>query len=206
MVEEEEGEGKAREGKARKGKAREGKARKGDGGGTRRWWWTWGGGHGTLSEALSSAFPSLLVYNLDLPEVIDSVPPPTHRQRPTGAQFISGDMFDPSTIPSPCDVVLMKHVLADWNDTDAIAILRSCRQALREGTEETRGGRVVIAEAALLDGEEGNGTRDLQTYADVLLMIAGNIRGERTVSRWGRVARQAGFVIDEVASTTSPIK
>ena len=98
-----------------------------------------GGGHGTLSEALSSAFPSLLVYNLDLPTVIDSVPPPA-RHSPTGAKFISGDMFDPSTIPSPCDVVLMKHVLADWNDTDAVAILRSCRQALREGTDGTGGG------------------------------------------------------------------
>ena len=63
---------------------------------------------------------------------------------------------------------------------------------------------MVIAEAALLDGEKGNGTRDLQTYADVLLMVAGNIWGERTVGRWGRVARRAGFVIDEVASTTSP--
>ena len=68
-----------------------------------------GGGYGELSEALHLAHPKLRCINFDLPGVIAEAP------AREGVSHVAGDMFDTRTIPE-CDVLLMKHVLADWSD------------------------------------------------------------------------------------------
>lgn len=149
-----------------------------------------GGGHGAFMTAVADRFPSIDCVNLDLPEVVAEAPVPR-----AGVRHLGGDMFDPSTIP-PCDTIVMKHVLADWDDKDCVAILTSCRSALPDH------GRVVIAEVSLPDGEEANRPEQTQVFVDTLLMLAGN-RGERTKSRWAKLAAAAGFEVELVAKTSS---
>jgi orsellinic acid C2-O-methyltransferase len=48
-------------------------------------------------------------------------------------QAIGGDFFD--AVPDGADVYVLKHVIHDWDDDKAIAILRNCRRAMgRDGT------------------------------------------------------------------------
>ena len=71
-------------------------------------------------------------------------------------------MFDAQTLP-PCDVLLLKHVLADWGDDDATRVLRACRAALRSAAnlEDSSGGRVLVADVVLPVGEDANGSGDV---------------------------------------------
>ena len=141
--------------------------------------------------------PSVTCLNLDLEALIQEALPLE------GVTHVGGDMFDSSTLPA-CDLVLMKHVLADWADDDAARALKACSQALR-GSVGGRSveGRVVIAEDVLPDGEDARGTSDIKLYVDALLMLVGN-RGERTESQWRSVAEVAGLEVESIIRTSSP--
>jgi hypothetical protein len=91
------------------------------------------------------------------------------RRHGTLATLVPGDMFDPSTIP-PCDLVVAKHVLCDFSDEDVVRALQSFREALSEG------GRVVIMDAVLPNGNDLNGKWNAAVSFDVLLMLTGRRR------------------------------
>jgi SAM-dependent methyltransferase len=52
--------------------------------------------------------------------------------------LVEGDFF--KGLPRGCDAILLKHVIHDWNDEQAAAILTNCRCALQPG------GKVLIVE------------------------------------------------------------
>lgn len=148
-----------------------------------------GGGYGDMMRAIHSHFPGIHCKCLDLPNVIaDAIPL-------EGIELITGDMFDVSTIPS-CDVIFMKHVLCDWCDQDAVTILRNCHTAL------SLDGKLILADALLNSGNEAYNSQQIQTYIDVLLMVAG-FRMERSRAQLSNVANQACFEIESVTPTKS---
>ena len=155
-----------------------------------------GGGYGELSEALHHAQPKLRCVNFDLAGVIAEAP------ARAGVSHVAGDMFDTSTIPE-CDVILMKHVLADWSDGDAARALRACAAALAITPDGEQRGRIVIADVALPVGQEANGSGHINLRVDALLALMGN-RGERTTTRWQSVATAAGLVVEAFVETPSP--
>lgn len=179
-----------------------------------------GGGHGAVTTALGRRYPALQCVNLDVASVIAAAPPLDGNGR-----HAVGDMFDEATLP-PCDVVLMKHVLADWADDDAIRALRACRNALVEHTarapaeigdadgvaggstddgtgQARRTGTLLVAEVALPIGDAANGSRDVNLYVDAMLMLARN-RGERTEAQWRALAAEAGFAVETIVDAASP--
>jgi O-methyltransferase domain len=44
--------------------------------------------------------------------------------------IVGGNFFE--TAPEGGDAYLMRHIIHDWEDDDAIAILKVCRRAMRE--------------------------------------------------------------------------
>ena len=155
-----------------------------------------GGGYGELSEALHLAHPKLRCINFDLPGVIAEAP------AREGVSHVAGDMFDTSTIPE-CDVILMKHVLADWSDEDAARALRACATALATAPAGEPRGRIVVADLALPAGQAANGSGHINLRVDALLALMGN-RGERTTTRWQSVAAAAGLEVEAFVETPSP--
>ena len=83
-----------------------------------------GGSWGTTMAALKAQFPAIKTLSFDLPEVIDSIPDP-----PKGVEFVKGDFFDPSTIPT-CDLAFLKHIFHNWSDENSGKILQSLHSAL----------------------------------------------------------------------------
>src|SRR5262249_1520702 len=96
-----------------------------------------GGGHGALLHAILSANPNLHGLLVDLPKVVAGAT--TLREGPIGSrcEIVGVDFFE--SIPSGADAYVMKHVIHDWNDEDALKILRNCRRAI-----PTRGTLLLI--------------------------------------------------------------
>ncbi|KAL7468793.1 hypothetical protein ACHAXS_009026 [Conticribra weissflogii] len=166
-----------------------------------------GGGYGDFMMALKGSVPSIKhCYCLDLPEVIadavstrcDSTDSNTGEQ--IDVSFVPGDMFEPSTIPTPCDIIFTKHVLCDFSDEDVVRALQSFHEVLKHS--DPKHGRVVIMDAVLPNGDELNGKWNSAVSFDVLLMLTGR-RGERSCLEWSNLAEKAGFSCDGVMPTTS---
>ena len=88
-----------------------------------------GGGNGTLMIGILKANPRLRGIVFDLPHVAERAR--EHLQLAAVAdrcEVISGSFF--GEIPKGSDAYLLKHVVHDWNDERATAILKNCRSAM----------------------------------------------------------------------------
>ena len=88
-----------------------------------------GGGDGALLTGILSAHPKLRGTLFDRPDVIE-------RARGVLASsplqsridLAPGSFFE--VVPAGLDAYLLEHVIHDWNDADAGAILKACRRAM----------------------------------------------------------------------------
>ena len=87
-----------------------------------------GGGHGAMLKALLRRHGSVQGVLFDTPHVIASACLKWDGDSFSRVTFVAGDCFD--RVPGGGDVYLLKDVLHDWTDADALAILRSCRSAM----------------------------------------------------------------------------
>jgi 2,7-dihydroxy-5-methyl-1-naphthoate 7-O-methyltransferase len=114
-----------------------------------------GGGTGAMLAELLRTHPHLQGTLVDLPRTIARSADlfvkagVADRVRTAGQSF-----FDP--LPTGADLYLLRHVLNDWPDRKAVAILRNCAEAARPD------GRVVVL---------GGVTPDDQTRALVIEMV-----------------------------------
>jgi hypothetical protein len=88
-----------------------------------------GGGNGSLLIGILKANPALRGIVYDQPHVAERA---EQEVKTAGlaerCQVIGGSFFD--RVPRGADAYLLKHVIHDWNDERATAILRNCRVAL----------------------------------------------------------------------------
>ena len=88
-----------------------------------------GGGNGALLIGLLQANPAVHGIVFDMPRTAEGA-----RARIAAAgmesrcEAIGGDFFE--SVPSGGDAYLIKHVIHDWNDERAVAILKNCRRAM----------------------------------------------------------------------------
>jgi hypothetical protein len=78
-----------------------------------------GGGTGTLLRAVRERAPHADLLLFDRPEVVAGSDLPS----------VGGDFF--AAVPTGADAYLLSRVLHDWDDEDALRILRTCRAAMR---------------------------------------------------------------------------
>lgn len=139
-----------------------------------------GGASGTLVHSLLMANSQLHGIVLDLPEVVRSA---ADAAAALGlaerSRAMAGDFF--TDVPE-ADIYLLKNVLHDWSDEEAVGILKGCRQAMRPG------GRVVVIEMLL--GEMGQ--PGIAPLMDLLMMVLLTGR-ERTLAEFSRLLKDAGL-------------
>lgn len=140
-----------------------------------------GGGMGAFADYLLKAYPDSIVTVLDKPEVV------AKGQEDHGAElhlkWLAGDLFGAWGVSA--DVVTLARVLHDWDDADAIAILRRAREVL------PLGGRLFVIEMLLSEGAHSGALCDLH-----LLTVTGG--RERSKSEFEKLFREAGFNLLEV--------
>jgi ubiquinone/menaquinone biosynthesis C-methylase UbiE len=88
-----------------------------------------GGGEGALLTGILRAYPNLRATVFDLPRLAEGA----RRQIAAAGladryQFVGGDFFE--AVPAGFDAYLLKHVIHDWDDPNAVRILGTCRRAM----------------------------------------------------------------------------
>ncbi|WP_411079673.1 methyltransferase [Streptomyces sp. cmx-18-6] len=152
-----------------------------------------GGGDGTLLAGVLAAHPGLTGVVLDTAEGLAGTPRTMARHGLEGrCSLVAGDFFH--AVPGGSDLYLMKSVLHDWTDDQAVTILSHCRDVLPPG------GLVLIVEPVL--PEVVDTTADVTdggiTYLSDLNMLV-NVGGrERTRKDFENVCRRAGLSLTSV--------
>jgi O-methyltransferase domain len=151
-----------------------------------------GGASGTLIHSLMIANPQLHGIVLDLPEVVPSA---TAAAAALGlaerSGALGGDFF---TYVPEADIYLLKHILHDWNDGEALRILQRCRQAMRPG------GRVIVIEMLL--GECGEPGLAPLMDLNMMVMLTGR---ERTLAEYRALLKDAGLSLSKSTPIRSPM-
>jgi hypothetical protein len=150
-----------------------------------------GGGQGALLAAVLAQHKSARGILFDLPHVLVKA----HEVlRAAGVmdrcQIVGGDAF--KTVPEKGDAYLIKSVLMDEDDDQAIAILAACRSAMRHS------GKVVVVEHLLTPP---NGPEVIFGDMTMLIMTGGR---ERTREEFSELFSAAGFHLEQVVATKSP--
>ena len=88
-----------------------------------------GGGNGVLLIGILKANPGLEGIVFDQPATAERA---KHKIAEAGLESrcaaAGGDFF--KSVPGAADCYLLKHIIHDWSDDDAIAILTNCRKAM----------------------------------------------------------------------------
>jgi SAM-dependent methyltransferase len=155
-----------------------------------------GGGSGALLAGILNCHPRLQGTLFDLPEVVDRARP---RLRELGVadrcEAVAGDFF--SHVPEGADVYLLKHVIHDWNDDQATAILQTCRRAMSPP------GRLLIIEGVyppridLSEASRGAAANDV----NMLVCTGGR---QRSGAEFRRLYEAAGFSLSRIIATDLP--
>lgn len=148
-----------------------------------------GGGRGTLMSSMLRAYPQARGIVLDLPHVIE-------QGRTLIAEYglqdrcelIAGDFF--KAVPAGGDVYILKWVIHDWTDAQAIAILKNCHAAMPPH------GRLLLIEAPLPRRNEPS----LHKLMDINMLVMTGGR-ERTEAEYRSLLEAAGFTLTRVAVT-----
>ena len=142
-----------------------------------------GAGDGRLLGALLDAYPDLQGIAFDRPGVAARAPLAHPRLTWQGGSF-----FD--AVPAG-DVHLLRWVLHDWPDEQAVAVLRRCREA------SAAGGLLLVLEN-LLDTPAGAGAALL----DVSMMVFTGGR-ERTGAEYASLLERGGWRLERSIPTTA---
>jgi SAM-dependent methyltransferase len=116
-----------------------------------------GGGTGALVRAVRERAPGADVRLLDRPEVAAR----------SGVPAVAGDFFE--AVPAAADAYLLSRVLHDWDDADAVRILRTCRAAMRPDS-------VLVVVEAVLPGRAADDPAAVRMDLHMLLLLGGRER------------------------------
>lgn len=144
-----------------------------------------GGGHGRLLSAILTASPKSLGILYDLPDVVAGA------TRTDRLQIAEGSFFE--SVPPGGDAYVLKNVIHDWTDEDAVRILRNVRTAAGVGNV------VLLVEFVIPEHDR----EFVGKWADLEMLVVAAAR-ERTAEEYGRILQQAGFEMTRVVGTASP--
>lgn len=150
-----------------------------------------GGGHGRLLSAVLAAHPQVEGVLFDLPGGVAAAEAGAGGPLPR-CRLEAGDFFE--KVPPGGDAYLLKKVLHDWPDEDAVRILVNCRRAMAPG------GRVLVAETVI---PPGNGPDPIKVMDVNMLVVTGG--RERTTEEFATLFAQAGLKAGRVLPTGARI-
>ncbi|MCC5617198.1 acetylserotonin O-methyltransferase [Nostoc sp. CHAB 5836] len=170
-----------------------------------------GGGQGSLVTSILKAYPTVKGIIFDIPTVIEEAKSRLQAQGfadPSGSQWpaegnppaalshrctvVSGNFFE--SVTAGGDAYLLKHIIHDWDEEKAIAILKNCHQAM------SKHGTLLLFETVIPRGNVSSFSKLLDL--NMLVMTGGR---ERTEEEYQVLLQKAGFQLTQVIPTSSPI-
>jgi hypothetical protein len=148
-----------------------------------------GGGVGALLAEVLRRNPGVRATLVDLPETVRRGEAYLAERGLAGrCEFAGQSFFDP--LPAGGDVYVLGHVVHDWPDDEAVAILRRCAEAAGER------GRVVVIEGP------GTAGADPAAFAEMNLRMLVLVGGrQRRPDEYRALAAASGLRITDVRTT-----
>ncbi|HWR34161.1 MAG TPA: methyltransferase [Chitinophagaceae bacterium] len=147
-----------------------------------------GGGQGLLLKAIMEKFHHSKGVLFDMGSAVKEH---VLKDLSDRVDIVSGNFFD--SIPS-ADCMVLKTIIHDWNDENAIRILTNCRKNLKTG------GKILLVEQVV---EEPYTLMSLFYDLHMQVMLGG---AERTVQEFKILFESAGLKLNRIVSTKSPMK
>lgn len=142
-----------------------------------------GGGQGALLSNILAATPQLQGILFDRPQVVAGARQFVKGEVAKRAEIVGGDFFE--SVPEGGDAYLLRKVIHDWEDEDAIRILRNVRHAM--GTNSTM---------LLIERRIGS-TTNSAGLLDLLMMVLHGSH-ERTEAAFHSLVQSAGFSLSRI--------
>jgi hypothetical protein len=102
-----------------------------------------------------------------------------------------GDFF--ISVADGADAYVLRHVIHDWEDDDATAILGNCRNAMNPQ------GRILVVESVVPRGNEPS----FGELLDLMMLLVGG--RERTEDEYRRLFSRAGLKLNRVVPTAHEV-
>ena len=150
-----------------------------------------GGGQGALLRGILEQYPHARGVLFDLlPVVVDAH---VLKDSPVAERctFVGGDMF--RSLPSGGDAYILRSILHDWSDTQALQILRNCRQAIADH------GKLLVVELLLTPPN----APDFAKWIDLTMLVLLTGR-ERTEAEFRALYAAAGFRLTRIIPLGGP--
>jgi len=150
-----------------------------------------GGGQGKLLASLLKKYPSMNGVLLDLPMALDSAKRLIDQEDLSErCELVSGDFFKSFSLSG--DVYILKSVIHDWSDEQAISILKNCRGSINKEN------RLLIIERIIPPGNKPSPAKIMDIVA--LVNLGGQ---ERTLSEYEGLLKSSSFKLNRVINTNS---
>ena len=150
-----------------------------------------GGGNGSLLSRILMRYQNLSGILFERESGVAAAKAGTGGALPR-CEFVVGDFF--KEVTPGADLYILKRVLHDWKDEQAVSILRNCRRAM------TDGGRVLIIESIIGPANERS-----RAIVQDLVMLLGLEGMERTVSQYAELLVRADLRLEQVLPTPSDL-
>lgn len=151
-----------------------------------------GGGNGLTLAAILERFPNIRGILHELPDVTRRAQELFFKRGISNKVFVSeGNFFD--AVPAGGDVYLLRHVIHDWQDDDALKILSNCRKQLNPD------GKVLVVETVVPE----DNTPGFVKWLDLMMMVVGG--RERTSDEFEKLFSAAGLRLSKIIPTSCDV-
>jgi isoprenylcysteine carboxyl methyltransferase (ICMT) family protein YpbQ len=152
-----------------------------------------GGGQGSLIAAILKTNSALKGILFDLPTVIEDASPQLVADGVADRCVrVAGNFFE--SVPVGGDAYLLKWIIHDWDDANAIAILKNCHQAMPDNS-------TLLLIEQVISPKNGLPFAQLMDL-NMLVMMGGR---ERTATEYNSLLQTTGFRLTRIIPTLSPV-
>jgi SAM-dependent methyltransferase len=156
-----------------------------------------GGGNGALMIGVLQANSALRGVVFDLPRVIDGARPKIAAAGlASRCQAVGGDFF--TEVPGGADAYMLKHVIHDWDDERAAAILRNCHRAMGPR------GTLLLVEGVYPPRIDGSLASRGAAANDVNMLVCTGGR-QRSAAEFQGLYEAAGFRLTRIVPTMAGV-
>ena len=129
----------------------------------------------------------------DLPQVVEGAPELLQKYGVADrVETVGGSFLD--SVPEGGDAYVLKNVIHDWPDAEAVTILTNVRQAAKPGTT------LLLVEFVIPE----HNREFIGKWADMEMLVQVAAR-ERSAAEYGKLLEQAGFRMTKVVPTAGAV-
>ncbi len=153
-----------------------------------------GGGNGSLISLILKDNPTMQGVLFEQPSVIAQAKDLIEAEGASiRCELVAGDFFE--SVPSGGDAYILRYILHNWDDEQAISILKNCHRAMVEN------GKILVIEQVIPPGNEPFIGKLLDLH--MLVLFPGGC--ERTENEYRALFEASGFQLTKLVTTKANV-